>query len=47
MTRLLTEREPRGLVILDGGHIPKSANLFIREVLDWLDKYLGPVERGG
>ena len=39
--------EHKRLVILDGGHVPESPNLLIREVLDWLDKYLGPVEAGG
>ncbi len=38
--------EHKRLVILDGGHIPESPNLLIREVLDWLDRYLGPVEAG-
>jgi len=32
------------LVLLDGGHVPASANEVIREVLDWLDRYLGPVD---
>jgi len=34
------------LVILEGGHIPSNNNI-IREVLDWLDRYLGPVEDSG
>jgi serine/threonine protein kinase/dienelactone hydrolase len=29
--------------ILDGGHTPARQQDVIREVLDWLDKYLGPV----
>jgi predicted Ser/Thr protein kinase len=37
--------EHKRLVVLDGGHVPESANEFIREVLDWLDRYLGPVEQ--
>jgi formylglycine-generating enzyme required for sulfatase activity/dienelactone hydrolase len=36
--------EHKRLVVLDGGHVPESTNAFISEVLDWLDKYLGPVE---
>jgi len=36
--------EHKRLVVLDGGHVPESANEFIREVLGWLDEYLGPVE---
>jgi hypothetical protein len=38
--------EDKRLVIFDGGHIP-SINGIIREVLDWLDRYLGPVEAPG
>ena len=29
-----------------GGHAPASTNEVIREVLDWLDLYLGPVDAG-
>jgi serine/threonine protein kinase len=32
------------LVLLDGGHVPASPNEVIREVLYWLDLYLGPVD---
>jgi len=39
--------EHKRLVLLDGGHVPESANDFIREVLGWFDRYLGPVEAGG
>ena len=39
--------EHKRLVLLDGGHVPASPNEVIREVLDWLDLYLGPVEGGG
>lgn len=31
---------------LAGGHIPSSRVEIIREVLDWLDRYLGPVQKG-
>jgi serine/threonine protein kinase len=41
-----TPAEHKRLVLLDGGHIPASTNEVIREVLDWLDHYLGPVETG-
>jgi dienelactone hydrolase len=30
-------------VVLDGGHIPASLEERIRVILDWLDKYLGPI----
>jgi hypothetical protein len=30
---------------LDGGHIPTNRLAIIREVLDWLDRHLGPVDR--
>ncbi len=36
--------EHKELVILDGGHIPDSPIGFVREALDWFDRYLGPVE---
>jgi hypothetical protein len=31
-------------VQVDGGHIPPLQDI-MREVLDWLDRYLGPVEK--
>jgi hypothetical protein len=42
-----TPAEDKRLVLLDGGHVPAEPNEVIREVLDWLDRYLGPVETGG
>lgn len=39
-----TPAEHKRLVLLDGGHVPASPNQVIREVLDWLDRYLGPVD---
>ncbi len=30
---------------LEGGHIPTDRRAIIREVLDWLDRHLGPVDR--
>jgi len=30
-------------VVLEGGHLPPDRRAIIREVLDWLDRYLGPV----
>ncbi|HUP45268.1 MAG TPA: SUMF1/EgtB/PvdO family nonheme iron enzyme, partial [Thermoanaerobaculia bacterium] len=32
---------------LEGGHIPTRRQDMIREILDWLDRYLGPVQTGG
>jgi hypothetical protein len=32
------------LVLLAGGHVPDKPKEFVREALDWLDRYLGPVE---
>ncbi len=29
--------------LLEGGHIPSDRREIIKEVLDWLDRYLGPV----
>jgi dipeptidyl aminopeptidase/acylaminoacyl peptidase len=30
--------------VLDGGHIPPRPQLVFKEILDWLDRYLGPVQ---
>ena len=42
-----TPDEDKRLALLDGGHVPASPTEVIREVLDWLDRYLGPVDAGG
>jgi eukaryotic-like serine/threonine-protein kinase len=34
-------------VIYDAGHLPGDLRDLIREILDWLDKYLGPVKTAG
>jgi len=39
-----TPEEHKRLVLLEGGHIPDDWNGFIRETLNWLDRYQGPVE---
>ena len=39
-----TPAEHKRLALLEGGHVPASPNEVIREVLDWLDLYLGPVD---
>lgn len=44
--RLGTPPEHKRLARLEGGHIPADRLAIMREVLDWLDKYLGPVETG-
>ncbi|CAN5793969.1 hypothetical protein BH24ACI5_BH24ACI5_28120 [soil metagenome] len=38
-----TPAEHKKHVILPGGHVPQDIRGLFREVLDWLDKYLGPV----
>jgi len=40
------EKDKR-LVIFESGHIPADLRDIIREILDWLDKYLGPVKTAG
>jgi formylglycine-generating enzyme required for sulfatase activity/pimeloyl-ACP methyl ester carboxylesterase len=30
--------------VLDGGHLPPDIHAVMREVIDWFDRYLGPVE---
>jgi len=31
-------------IVMDGGHVPNDRRRMIAEVLDWYDKYLGPVK---
>jgi hypothetical protein len=38
--------ERKRLARLDGGHIPRDRLAIVREVLDWLDRWLGPVAAG-
>ena len=40
------EKDKR-LVLYDAGHIPADLRDIIREILDWLDKYLGAVRTKG
>ena len=40
-----TPAEHKKLVVLEGGHVPNDFNGLVREALDWLDKYLGPVKQ--
>lgn len=40
-----TPPEHKRFAILEGGHIPSDWNEVIRESLDWLDRYQGPVTR--
>ncbi len=37
------EKDKR-LALFDTGHVLWATNGLIKEVLDWLDRYLGPVE---
>jgi formylglycine-generating enzyme required for sulfatase activity/dienelactone hydrolase/predicted Ser/Thr protein kinase len=46
LERLGTAPEHKRLAVLEGGHVPMSMRGVIRESLDWLDRYLGPVEAG-
>jgi pimeloyl-ACP methyl ester carboxylesterase len=39
-----TPEKDKRHIIYDSGHVPPRKE-FIRETLDWLDKYLGPVKR--
>ena len=38
-----TPPEQKRLALVEGGHIPARREDVMREVLDWLDRYLGPV----
>ncbi len=40
------EKDKR-FVVFDAGHLPANLQEIIREILDWLDHYLGPVETKG
>jgi hypothetical protein len=40
-----TPPEHKRHVILEGGHVPNDIRALFREVLDWLDKYLGAITR--
>ncbi len=40
-----TPDEHKRLVLLEGSHIPDDWSEFIRETLDWLDRYQNPVIR--
>jgi hypothetical protein len=32
-------------VVFEGGHIPPVSQQVFREILEWLDRYLGPVSK--
>jgi hypothetical protein len=38
-----TPAEDKRHAVFEGGHLPPDRRAMIREVLDWLDRYLGPV----
>jgi len=43
--RFLGVAEPnKRHAILDGGHLPPDIHAVMREVVDWFDRYLGPVQ---
>ena len=46
MSRLGTPAEHKRHSVLPGGHdlMPQLRSRVVREVLDWLDRYVGPVE---
>jgi dienelactone hydrolase len=35
------------LAVIEGGHVPPKIQPLIKEILDWLDRYLGPVTTKG
>jgi len=45
MFRLLgvPEKDKR-LALWEGGHVPPSRKMLVKETLDWFDRYLGPVK---
>jgi dienelactone hydrolase len=38
-----TPEKDKRLALLEGGHLPPTLHEMIREILDWLDRYQGPV----
>ena len=47
MFQMLGPREgDKRHALINGGHIPTKIEI-IREILDWLDRYLGPVAAPG
>ena len=40
-----TDPAHKRFVTIEGGHVTTDRHTRIRETLDWLDRYLGPVER--
>jgi dienelactone hydrolase len=38
-----TPAKDKELVLFDGGHVPPLDSKLIKQMLDWLDRYLGPV----
>jgi hypothetical protein len=44
LAALGTRPDQKRLARLEDGHIPSNRLEIIREVLDWLDRYLGPVQ---
>jgi hypothetical protein len=43
--RLGTPPEHKAHKVFPSGHIPAERNAVVREVLDWLDRYLGSVKK--
>ncbi len=40
-----TPTEDKRHSVFESGHVPTERNEVIREILDWLDRYLGAVNR--
>jgi len=46
--RLLgTPEKDKKHIIFEGGHAPLKIQSLIKDILDWLDRYLGPVKTTG
>ena len=44
LQRLGTPENEKALVLFDGGHVPPLDSKLEKEILDWLDRYLGKVQ---
>ena len=42
-----TPEKDKRHIIFEGGHAPLRVQVLIKDILDWLDRYLGPVKTAG
>jgi hypothetical protein len=47
MRFLGTPEKDKRHIIFEGGHAPLRVQVLIKDILDWFDRYLGPVKTTG